>query len=75
MQKSIEQLNALGANTNGVVSELPPVDAISGLVVATRSEEVVVVATRHPVAALFRRDLVSRARARLKRPVIHIVQH
>jgi hypothetical protein len=73
LNKSVERMEALGARVTGMVSEQPPVDALSGLVQATRSQEVVVVTHRHRLASLLRRDLASQARARVALPLVHLV--
>lgn len=73
IHKSLERLDALGANANGTVSDQRPLDALSGLVAATGSQEVVVVTRRHRLASLLHRDLASQARSRVSLPLVHLV--
>ncbi len=73
MQKSLERLEALGADVTGTVTNQAPVDALSELVQSTRSEEAVVVTDRHRVAEMLHRDLASQARSQLDLPLFHLV--
>lgn len=75
LQKSLERLEAMRARTSGTLSEHGPIEALSGVIDATHSQEVVVVTRRHRLDALLHRDWASQARSRFQLPLVRLVDH
>ncbi|WP_406054446.1 hypothetical protein [Kribbella sp. NBC_00889] len=73
VQKSLERLESLRARTSGTVSEQGAIDALSSIIDATHSQEVVVVTRRHRLDALLHRDWASQVRAHFELPIVHLV--
>jgi hypothetical protein len=72
LESSIGAFRAAGAEADGTVVEDDPIPALSAQVTAGGVREVVVVTYPHAVEDTFHRDWASRARDRLRVPVLHL---
>ena len=69
---SVAAFQALGADADGTVVEDDPIPALTAQVEAGGVREIVVVTYPHAVEDTFHRDWASRARDRLRVPVLHL---
>jgi len=74
LANAIEVLQATGSRAVGELVTGDPVDALAAKVAAVDGREVIIFTEEHFVAELLRRDWTSKARRRLKVPVLHLME-
>jgi hypothetical protein len=74
LASSVELLRATGATATGTLVTGNPVDALAEKVAEVDGREAIVLTEEHFVAELLRMDWTSRARRKIKVPVLHLLE-
>lgn len=72
---SIAALQALGNEATGEFSRDDPIDWLERVAQSRGADEVIVMTRPHVVAEFFHVDWTSKARRRLRVPVLHLIEH
>ena len=74
LASSVERLRATGASATGTLVTGNPVDALAAKVAEVDGREAIILTEEHFVAELLRLDWTSRARRKIKVPVLHLLE-
>jgi hypothetical protein len=74
LASSIERLRATGATATGTLVTGNPVDALAAKLAEVDGREAIILTEEHFVAELLRMDWTSRARRKIKVPVLHLLE-
>jgi hypothetical protein len=72
---SIARLQAVGADVQGDIVTVDPIDALASKVLTVDGREAIILTRSHVVAEFFHLDWTSRARRKIGVPVLHLLEH
>jgi hypothetical protein len=74
LAKALEALRVTGATATGTLVTGNPIDALAAKVAEVDGREAIILTEEHFVAELLRMDWTSKARRRIKVPVLHLME-
>jgi hypothetical protein len=75
LNASLRQLTGIGADAEGDIVSIDPIDALSAKVDAVDGREAIILTRPHVVSEFFHMDWTSRARRKIGVPVLHLLEH
>jgi len=72
---SLRQLRDLGADVEGDIVSIDPIDALAAKVDTVDGREAIILTRPHVVSEFFHLDWTSRARRKIGVPVLHLLEH
>ncbi len=75
LQTTLEALHAAGAEADGEVVEVDPIEALAATVARVDGREAIILTRSHVVSEFFHMDWSSRARRTIGVPVLHLLEH
>jgi hypothetical protein len=75
MEATIELLTATGHHADGRCTNRDPIETLAAMVEEHKASEAIILTEPHVVKEFFHVDWTSRARRKLKVPILHLLEH